>query len=291
MVEPLLSEKELTRIRRLRVAGSRVQRALARGERMSRQLGSGQEFAAHRPYSQGDDLRRLDWNIYGRLGQLFLKLYEAPGRFRVIVAIDASPTMDFGQAGKWLAARRVAAAAALIALGSADRVWLGSLDEQPRPFEGAAETRLLETLARMPVASQPSEQPRALLEMVAEGGADTVLILVTDLQHLDPPLQLLRELARHGGRSICLCIHAAEELSPGISGFARLQAPGFDALRLRVDDRVLAAYQAEVQRFREAAAHAVRSTGAGLLDIDSAAPLDPVLAAMTRQGLLASRRG
>ncbi|MCL4731552.1 MAG: DUF58 domain-containing protein [Planctomycetes bacterium] len=79
---PLLTERELTRLRRLRLAGARVVRASARGERAARALGAGQEFAAHRAYARGDDLRRVDWNVYGRLGQLFVKLFEAPGRWR-----------------------------------------------------------------------------------------------------------------------------------------------------------------------------------------------------------------
>lgn len=291
MTQPLLTERELVRLRRLRVAGARVARAAARGERNARQLGDGQEFAAHRAYAQGDDLRRVDWNVYGRLGQLFVKLFEAPGRLRVLLALDDSPTLNFGTADKWLAARRAAAAAAVIALGGADRVWLGALDGEPRAYEGSAESRLIAALAEMPVASEPSASPRAWLQMVADGGADTVLLLVSDLQHLDPPLALLRECARRGGRALCLCVHAAEELAPTLSGFSRLNSPGFDALKLRVDDRVLAAYRAEVERFRAAASHAVRATGAGLIDFDSASPLEPVLAAMTRQGLLASRRG
>lgn len=290
MAEPLLSERELTRLRRLRLAGARVVRAASRGERNARQLGTGQEFAAHRAYTQGDDLRRVDWNVYGRLGQLFLKLFEAPGRLRVLLALDDSPTLDYGEANKWLAARRAAAAAAMIALGGADRVWLGTLDGEPRAYEGAAEARLIAALADLPVATQPSAMPRAWLQMVADGGADTVLLLVSDLQVLEPPLALLRESARQGGRALCLCVHAAEELVPEISGFSRLQAPGLEPLKLRVDDRVLAAYRTEVERFRAASAHAVRATGAGLVEFDSRSPLEPILAALTRNGLLASRR-
>jgi len=291
MAQALLTEKELTRLRRLRLAGARVVRAAARGERTARQLGSGQEFAAHRAYAQGDDLRRVDWNVYGRLGQLFVKLFEAPGRLRVLLALDDSPTMDFGGANKWLAARRAAAATALVALGGADRVWLGALDGEPRAYEGAAEARLVAALEDLPVAQQPAGMPRAWLQMISDGGADAVLLLVSDLQQLDPPLALLRECTRRGGRAMCLCVHATEELAPTLAGFSRLQPPGFEALKLRVDARVLDSYRTEIERYRAASANAVRATGAGLIDFDSSAPLEPILAALTRNGLLASRRG
>ena len=73
----LFDEATLARLRKMRMAAGRVRRGSARGDRLSRQFGAGQEFGQHRPYSHGDDLRRVDWNVYGRLGQLFLKLSYA----------------------------------------------------------------------------------------------------------------------------------------------------------------------------------------------------------------------
>ncbi|MBX3475771.1 MAG: DUF58 domain-containing protein [Planctomycetes bacterium] len=291
MAEPLLTDREITRLHRLRLAGARVVRAAARGERLSRQLGAGQEFAAHRAYARGDDLRRVDWNVYGRLGQLFVKLFEAPGRLRVLVAIDNAPTMDFGASSKWLAARRAAAAAAIIALGGADRIWLGTLDSEPRAFEGSAESRILSALAELQVSARPARAAPAWMPLLASGGTDTVLLLFSDLQQVDVPLGLLRECARQGARAMCLCVHAPEELSPKMGGYARLNAPGHESLKLRIDARVIDAYKAEVARYREAAAHAAAATGATYLDISSDAPLDPFLAALSRRGLLASRHG
>jgi uncharacterized protein (DUF58 family) len=123
MTQALFDEATLTRLRNLRKAAGRVQRGGARGERLSRQFGAGQEFGAHRPYAHGDDLRRVDWNVYGRLGQLFLKLFEQPGQLRVLLVADDAPTKDFGVHNKWVGARRVLAAVGLIALSGAERVY------------------------------------------------------------------------------------------------------------------------------------------------------------------------
>jgi uncharacterized protein (DUF58 family) len=289
MAEPLLTERELNRLHRLRLAGARVRRASARGERAARQLGAGQEFAAHRAYTHGDDLRRVDWNVYGRLGQLFTKLFEAPGRLRTVIALDDSPTMDFGAHNKWLAARKAAAATAVIALGSADRVWLARLGRTPLGFEGAAESRVIETLADWRQAGG-NGSPNALLKLVSDGGADTLLLLFSDLQHLDAPMALLHECQKRGGRAAVLAVHAAEELHPTLAGFARLRPLGFGDLKLRVDERLLAQYRDEVARWRNAAAHAVQAAGAALIEVNSASPLDPILASLTRSGLLAWRR-
>jgi uncharacterized protein (DUF58 family) len=289
MPEPLLTERELTRLHRLRLAGARVQRASARGERVARQLGVGQEFAAHRAYTHGDDLRRVDWNVYGRLGQLFTKLFEAPGRLRTVIALDDSPTMDFGARNKWFAARKAAAAAAVVALGGADRVWLARIGETPLSFEGAAEMRLIELLGGWPAPLGNGKSPAALLKLIADGGADTMLMVFSDLQKLEPTLALLHECHKRGGRAVVMAFHAAEELHPTIQGFTRLRPAGFADLKLRVDERMLAQYREEVARWRKAAAHAVQATGAVLVEADSAWPLEPILASLTRSGLLARR--
>ncbi|MCZ7607305.1 MAG: DUF58 domain-containing protein [Planctomycetota bacterium] len=156
----LFDEATLTRLRRLRLAAGRVQRGGARGERLSKQFGAGQEFGAHRPYTMGDDLRRVDWNVYGRLGQLFLKLFEQPGQLRVLLVADDAPTMDFGRHDKWLAARRVLAAIGLIALEGSEKVLLASLGRpQPVQFDGTGEARLLQLLEEMPVRAERGSDP------------------------------------------------------------------------------------------------------------------------------------
>jgi len=69
------------------------------------------EFAEHRPYMPGDDLRRLDWKVLGKTDRLYLKEYEEETNLRTYLLVDASASMDFrsGQVSKlqyasWLAA-------------------------------------------------------------------------------------------------------------------------------------------------------------------------------------------
>lgn len=285
----LLTEQEIVRLHRLRLVGARLVRAADRGERTARQVGSGHEFAAHRAYTHGDDLRRVDWNVYGRLNQLVLKLFHAPGRVRVIIALDDAPTMDFGEHNKWRTARRAAAASAIIALGGADRVWLAPFSGRAQAFEGAAEARMLEALETWPAAA--GALPSDVLQLLSRGGSDTLLLIVSDLQAMEPVLALLRASLKSGGRSAVLQVHAAEELQPQVHGLARLQPAGHTDLRLRVDDTLLAQYRQEVARYREAAAHAVRNSGAALAELESSPSLEHCLAALTKLGMLDSRRG
>lgn len=90
------------------------------------------EFADHRNYVAGDDLRYLDWNLYGRLDRLFVKLYEEERELPVQVFLDASESMRFGSPTKFDFARQVTAAIGYVALCGFDRV---SVRVFPEPDE------------------------------------------------------------------------------------------------------------------------------------------------------------
>src|SRR5436190_1077290 len=94
------------------------------GEHLAARRTSGIEFADYRQYSPGDDLRRVDWNAYARLGTLHVRQSQAEHDTILYLLLDASPSMDFGDPPKFLAARRLAAALGYIALAHLDSVAL-----------------------------------------------------------------------------------------------------------------------------------------------------------------------
>ncbi len=107
-------------------------RGEAVGERRSRRIGAGGEFADHRTYAPGDDLRYVDWNVYFRHGELVVKRFEAVETVDVLLLVDRSPSMEGEKA---LAARRLAGAIAHVALRRRDSVaagWLPSIADRPR---------------------------------------------------------------------------------------------------------------------------------------------------------------
>lgn len=286
MPEPLFDEAAMARIRNLRLNAQRVQRGGARGERLSRQFGAGQEFGAHRQYVQGDDLRRVDWNVYGRLDQLFVKLFELPGQLRVLLVADDAPTMDFGAISKWLAARRALAAVGLVALYGAERVLACRLsDSKAEVFDGTGEPRLLDYFGALATrgAGAVAAPARSLFET---RGRDSVLVLASDFQQREPALQLLSDARRAGARAIAVCVHATEEINPDLAGFTRLQPVGAHDVRLRVDERVLAAYKEELAHWREGTRRAVHGLGAALIELDSADPIEPLIVDLVRAGVV-----
>jgi uncharacterized protein (DUF58 family) len=122
MATSLLSPELLRRLEQFQLLAARRAKSSAKGERRSRARGQSVEFADYRPYVHGDDFRYLDWNLYGRLERLFLKLYEEERELPVRIFLDASESMTFGEPRKFDFARQVAAAVGYVALAGFDRV-------------------------------------------------------------------------------------------------------------------------------------------------------------------------
>src|SRR6201995_2403992 len=118
----LLTPELLRRLEQFQVLAARRAKRSGRGERGSKAAGQSGEFADHRNYTPGDDFRYLDWNLYGRLDRLFLKLYEEERELPVRIFLDASESMTFGVPRKFDFARQVAAAIGYVALSGFDRV-------------------------------------------------------------------------------------------------------------------------------------------------------------------------
>ena len=106
----LLTPELLRRLEQFQLLAARRAKSSSKGERRSRARGQSVEFADHRSYVPGDDFRYLDWNLFGRLDRLFLKLYEEERELPVRIFLDASESMTFGEPRKFDFARQVAAA-------------------------------------------------------------------------------------------------------------------------------------------------------------------------------------
>jgi uncharacterized protein (DUF58 family) len=129
---PLLFDSAfLSKLEQLYLLSRKLFRGDHRAERKSRQTGSSLEFADYRNYTLGDDLRSIDWNIYGRLDRLFIKLFEQEQDLDIFFLVDASASMRWQppshsesriQNSKFDQARRIAASLAYIGLANLDRV-------------------------------------------------------------------------------------------------------------------------------------------------------------------------
>lgn len=98
--------------------------------------GSSVEFAEHRPYSRGDDLRRIDWRVHGKTDRYYIKEFEEETNLRAYLLVDASGSMGFRGRGpsKFDYARHVAACLAYLMLHQLDAVGLATMDSKLRRF-------------------------------------------------------------------------------------------------------------------------------------------------------------
>jgi len=130
VTEPLLSPELLRQLEQFQLLAQRRAKSSLRGERRSRARGQSVEFADYRNYVAGDDFRYLDWNLYGRLDRLFLKLYEEERELPVTLFLDASESMTFGEPRKFDFALRIAAAVGYVALCGFDRLTVRLFPDQ-----------------------------------------------------------------------------------------------------------------------------------------------------------------
>ena len=121
-ITTLLDPGFMARLDRLDVLSRKILRGKLKGERRSKRRGQSVEFADHRQYVPGDDIRFLDWNIYGRLDQLFLKLFLEEQDLSVRILFDSSASMGTGDPPKISTAKRLTAALAYVGLVNNNRV-------------------------------------------------------------------------------------------------------------------------------------------------------------------------
>jgi len=258
------------------------------GDRASRGRGGRLEFAGHRAYAAGDDLRDLDWAAYARLGRLFVKERAREASDRMTVALDGSASM--AAFGKWDAARRLAAGAGMLGLAAGTRVDLHLLQEGTGRRLATLRGRrgfgvLLESLAALS-ARGATDLPRALASLPRPAGRGAVLVLVSDLLEAGDPGPPLAARAARGEEPILLEVLAPEERAPRQRGTLVLRDPektGSAAITVPVGEREARAFAAEVRRrVGEHAALARRLRGTHLLartEVPAGEVLRPLAAA------------
>ena len=142
------SSEFLAQLERLTLLSRRTFRGRVRGERRSPRRGHSVEFCDYRAYGVGDDLRYVDWNIYGRLDRLHVKLFVDEEDLCLHLLLDASASMDFGTPTKLEYGARLAAALGFIGLVSMERV--GVEGESRRGRKEGYDTNLSGRAGQMP---------------------------------------------------------------------------------------------------------------------------------------------
>jgi uncharacterized protein (DUF58 family) len=149
-VDELLGPELMGRLDRLDVLSRKVFAGKLPGERRSKRRGASVEFDDYRVYVPGDDLRRIDWNVFARMDRFFLKLFREEEDLALHLIIDASASMDAGSPSKLALAQKVAMAIGYIGLVNSSRVIATVIGAPGRPnFQQLAPIRGRRNLERL----------------------------------------------------------------------------------------------------------------------------------------------
>ena len=293
-MEALISPDLMKRLEQLQLLARRRSKSTAKGERRSGARGQSVEFADYRTYVPGDDLRRIDWNLFGRLGRLFLKLYEEERELPVTIYLDSSESMSFGWVSKFDFARQVAAAVGYVALCGFDRVTVEPFplaDDQAglvgelRAVRGRRSAmRFFDNLNRLK-AGGTADFNQALRLGAMKHRAQGVIVVLSDF--LDPAgyEDGLKSLASRGSEVHAVQILAPEELEPSSYGDLRVidsetgaeQEVTFGKYRLK-------SYRATVQNYCRRLQEYCRARGIRYQLAQSDTPIEDLLLKAMRTG-------
>jgi uncharacterized protein (DUF58 family) len=236
----------------LNLMAKRVLAGDSRAERLTPRKGASLEFADYRRYTPGDEIRYIDWNVYARHGNLFVKEFAAEENVHVTILLDVSRSMDFGP--KFQAARELAAALGYVGLCNYDSVSLFTFGAELRPvlqfMRGKA--RIFDLLPALEALA-----PGGLTDMRACFRAAlprlrgrSLVLLISDFYDIEGYADAVRALLsqRFGIHAVHLL--SREEASPEVRG--RVSLLDLETGRARdvaLAPETLQAYRKRFQRF------------------------------------------
>lgn len=261
------------------------------------------EFAQHRPYVRGDDVRHLDWKVFGRSDKLYLKQYEQETNLDLVLLVDCSGSMAFGSRlfaeasgvgekvspsgqlfwSKYDHATACAAAFAYMALKQGDRVGLGIyadslVDAADRSSSQGQWRRVVSILAHHPVG-RPSDLGHVVDQTLAKLNNRCLIVIVSDFFEDTARIRTALARIRHRQHDAILCqvVDRREQTFDFTHGapFEGLEGEG----RLRIDPRaVRAAYLEIFEEHLERVEKIARSFGFDYLRVSTHEWLGPPIA-------------
>jgi uncharacterized protein (DUF58 family) len=294
--ERLFDPAFLSALSHLSLSVSRVAAGGRFGERLSKELGSGLEFRDYRGYSPGDDPRAIDWNIYRRLGKVFLRLYEEQQDLPLYLMPDVSASMFHEPEPRAIAGLRCALALATISLSHHDAIaifpFAKTMQVTVRSLSGKASTMTCaEHLARLAPASPDdgtslSGAIRRLADMNLRRGLLVIISDFFDPQGLEVVRDALRSV-RH--RVLFVQLVRASDGTPDLEGDVRLRdCETGELTELTITPHVRERYREAYTRFSDDLAAMAKYYRGGLLQVDVERDLLTQLNAFFAEGKLSA---
>lgn len=224
-----LPQEATARIRRLELVARRTVEGVMSGMHRSPYFGQSVEFLQHRQYTVGDDLRHIDWKVWGRQDRLHIKQYEEETTLRLHLLVDSSASMNYGEgeANKYHYAASLAACLAYLAVRQQDSIGLYTFAARVVQALPARMGRL--QLSRLlAVLDGTTEDRETDLSKVVREVAPTiprrgVVAIASDLLGTTNLLDALQMLRQRGHDVIMIHVLHRDELEFPFTGATRFE--------------------------------------------------------------------
>ena len=279
----------LASIGRLDLVARTIVEGFLTGLHKSPYHGLSQEFAEHRPYIAGDEMRRIDWRVYARTDRLYVKESEEETNAPVRLLLDTSASLKFAPrvVSKLDYARYLVAALAYLATRQGDRVGLVCFNEEVSaliPARGGKRhlQTILLALEKLEASGQTRIAP-VLLRQASQWKRRGLAVLVSDLY--DQPEEIVEAVSRvrRVGHDVVVfhLLDRTEKLleQRGTYEFHDLET---NETILADTDRVRRAYRESMENSHAYFRREFQRTGADYAELDTSEPLDKSLAIYLR---------
>ncbi len=281
-----LSTSFLSRLDRLSFVARRIRAGQTAGERRSTRHGTSVEFADYRDYAKGDDLRRVDWNIYARLERPFVKLFEEEQDLAVHLLLDGSGSMDWEGAeqgeGKWTYARQLAAALGYVALRDGDRLTVTALRAfPPTPFgpaRGRGHVLRLFTWLEGLDADGVTDLNESLRAYALRSHRAGLVLLISDLFSPSGYVAGLTTLLARGHEVVLLHLLSPAEVEPPLGGDLRLvDIETGEAQEVTIDGGMRALYRRRLATWQAKISATCRARDVHYIPLVTDTPLERIV--------------
>ena len=288
----LLDPTFMARLDQLDLVSRKLLAGKLKGERRSKRRGQSVEFADYRNYVVGDDLRFIDWNIYGRLDKLFLKLFMEEEDLSLYILVDVSKSCDYGNPNKALYLKRVAAALGYIGLVNYNRVNVVAMASGIVAETGALRGRrrvaqMIDFVSKLQPTGE-SHFAAACKRFALTNRQKGVLVVLSDFYIKDGFEAGLKYLA--GGKYDLFAVQclSPQEIEPDLQGDLKLKdIEDNDTAEVSITQPLLKQYKSNLNAYCLALKEYVTRRGGTYLFSSTSVPFDTlVLNYLRERGLL-----
>lgn len=256
-IEDLLSSELIARLDPLDLSSKKVFFGKLKGERRSKKRGQSVEFADHRPYSTGDDIRHIDWNIFARLDQIFMKMFLEEEDLSLQLVLDCSASSDCGEPSKFLFMQKAVMALGYVGLVNLNRVGataMGAGDSgvvsNVRDLRGR---RRVHELAKWVCSLEPSgdfsfKEAAERISMTRRGKG--LMLVFSDFFFKEGFEEGLRRMVGHGYDVFVIQVLSPQEIDPPLTGDLRLKdLEDADTAEVTISAPLLKKYKANLAAY------------------------------------------